>query len=74
MDLPAEAIEKVIQDSWDRVDDIIDKYRKKCEQKNVSGIPFLPFTDRSTHGWISLLEFMSQIFTKLSSKMFGLDF
>ncbi|KAK3730944.1 hypothetical protein QZH41_008842, partial [Actinostola sp. cb2023] len=41
MDLPSEAIEKVIQDNWDRVDDIIDKYRKKCEHKNVKYIILL---------------------------------
>ncbi|KXJ16976.1 uncharacterized protein LOC110234735 [Exaiptasia diaphana] len=40
-DLPAEAIEKIIQESWDKVDDIIDKFRKKCDQHGVKYLVFL---------------------------------
>ena len=34
-DITEEAIEKIVRAQWQKVDDLIDKYKKKCEQAKV---------------------------------------
>lgn len=35
-DITEEAIEKIVRAQWQKVDDLIDKYKKKCEEAEVS--------------------------------------
>lgn len=40
-DITEEAIEKIVRAQWQKVDDLIDKYKKKCEQAKVKFSAFV---------------------------------
>ncbi|EDO37605.1 predicted protein [Nematostella vectensis] len=40
-DMPAEIIERVIKESWEKVDLLIDVYKKKCDNAKVNCVVFV---------------------------------
>ena len=46
-----EAIENIVRAQWQKVDDLIDKYKKKCDQAKVNNGMIIHSKDFAVSDW-----------------------
>ena len=47
-----EAIENIVRAQWQKVDDLIDKYKKKCDQAKVNNGMIIHSKDFAVSDWV----------------------
>ena len=50
-DMTEEAIENIVRAQWQKVDDLIDKYKKKCDQAKVNNGMIIHSNDFAVSDW-----------------------